>query len=98
MEDIQLSAIAGEQFVADVDSGDHGFIPVETVENVIDIEIPSVEEAETVMEPPVANVEDVVMEEPVVEPEEPILPDHYYDDGNIPVFKPVHSILCYTNS
>ena len=92
MEDTQLSAGSGDQIVQDMNPGDHGFLPVEAVENMIDIETPIVMEAETVIEPPVAKVEDVVMEEPAVEPEEPILPDHYYDDGNIPVFKPVRSI------
>ena len=35
------------------------------------------------------NFQVLVEEKPSVEDEEPILPDHYYDGGNIPIFKPV---------
>jgi hypothetical protein len=39
--------------------------------------------------PPNNTVEVAIREKPEVEAEDPIFPDHYYDDGNIPVFKPV---------
>jgi len=39
--------------------------------------------------PPKNIVEVVIEKKAKVELEEPILPDHYYDGGNIPVFKPV---------
>ena len=34
---------------------------------------------------------EVVIEKKELEPEDPIFPDHYYDNGQIPVFKPVKS-------
>ena len=44
---------------------------------------------------PTATVEVVIEKKAVLEPEDPILPDHYYDSGRIPVFRPVsHSPLC----
>ena len=46
-----------------------------------------------VFEPPKTIVEVVIEKKTVLEPEDPILPDHYYDDWNIPVFKPVSSNL-----
>lgn len=42
-----------------------------------------------VLEVPEEIVEVVVEEKIELEPEDPIFPDHFYDDGNIPVFKPV---------
>jgi hypothetical protein len=42
------------------------------------------------------TVEVIIPKKPVEE-EEPILPDHYYDNGNIPVFKPVPSPRCPSN-
>jgi hypothetical protein len=37
------------------------------------------------------TVEVVIEKKEVLEPEDPILPDHYYDNGRIPVFRPVSS-------
>jgi len=54
----------------------------------VDPPFTAVEGEETILEVPTTRVE-VVIEKVELEPEEPILPDHYYDDGNIPVFKPV---------
>jgi hypothetical protein len=41
------------------------------------------------MKAPTTMVEVVIEKKEVLEPEDPILPDHYYDNGRIPVFKPV---------
>jgi hypothetical protein len=38
---------------------------------------------------PTTTVEVVIEKKEVLEPEDPILPDHYYDNGSIPVFRPV---------
>lgn len=38
---------------------------------------------------PTTTVEVVIEKKEVLEPEDPILPDHYYDNGRIPVFRPV---------
>lgn len=45
--------------------------------------------SEVNLEPQKVKVEVVIEKKVEVEPEDPIFPDHYYDDGNIPVFKPV---------
>jgi len=47
----------------------------------------AVEEANTYEKFP--EVDDSIKQE-----DEPILPDHYYDDGKIPVFKPVRLCCC----
>jgi hypothetical protein len=38
---------------------------------------------------PTTTIEVVIEKKEVLEPEDPILPDHYYDNGRIPVFRPV---------
>jgi hypothetical protein len=91
MEDIQFSASAAEQMETAAELTDQGFMAVDVLESASIIDNPVVEEPETVPEAVVTKVEEVTMPEPMLEPEEPILPDHYYDDGNIPVFKPVRS-------
>jgi hypothetical protein len=42
---------------------------------------------------PGTTVEVVIEMKAVLPPEDPILPDHYYDNGRIPVFKPVGRLL-----
>ena len=91
MEDIQFSGSAAEQMETSAELTDQGIMPVDVLESASIIDNSVVEEPETVPEAVVTKVEEVTMPEPVLEPEEPILPDHYYDDGNIPVFKPVRS-------
>jgi hypothetical protein len=54
----------------------------ELPEKVGDVVVP-------VSEAPEEILEAVVEEKVEIEPEDPILPDHFYDDGSIPVFKPV---------
>ena len=49
----------------------------------------TIEDAAPVLEAPIPTVEVVIEQKEELEPEDPILPDHYYDNGNIPVFKPV---------
>jgi hypothetical protein len=49
----------------------------------------TVEDAAPVPEAPILTAEVVIEKKEELEPEDPILPDHYYDNGNIPVFKPV---------
>jgi hypothetical protein len=49
----------------------------------------TVENSAPALDPPKMMVEVVVEKKVELEPEDPILPDHYYDNGNIPVFKPV---------
>ena len=49
----------------------------------------SVEFEDMLLEVPNHKVEVLIEKKADLEPEEPILPHHYYDDGNIPVFKPV---------
>lgn len=96
MEDVQFSASAGDQMEPVVESTDQEFMPVEALESATVKDTSVVEEPEAVSEPTITKVDEVAMPEPVMEPEEPILPDHYYDDGNIPVFKPVRlSLISY---
>ena len=42
---------------------------------------------------PTAKIEVVIEKKTALEPEYPILPDHYYDNGKIPVFKPVSALF-----
>jgi len=42
---------------------------------------------------PTAKIEVVIEKKAVLEPEDPIFPDHYYDNGKIPVFKPVIALF-----
>lgn len=51
------------------------------------------DDAAASMEDPKSMEESVSEAKDASECEDPILPDHYYDAGNIPVFKPVHSTL-----
>ena len=49
----------------------------------------TVENDAPVLEPSKPIVEVVIEQKVELEPEDPIQPDHYYGNGNIPVFKPV---------
>jgi len=42
---------------------------------------------------PTAKIEVVIEKKAVLELEDPIFPDHYYDNGKIPVFKPVSALF-----
>lgn len=63
--------------------------PPEETEMEFDPPATAVQGEEPVLEVPKNKVEVVIEKKTELEPEDPILPDHYYDDGNIPVFKPV---------
>jgi hypothetical protein len=49
----------------------------------------TVEDTAPVLEVPMPTTEVLMEKKEELEPEDPILPDHYYDNENIPVFKPV---------
>ena len=90
MEDIQLSSILNPSSIS-VNELSNEFIKAEGTEMATDA--PSAIEGDTalVLEPPKSSAEVVIEKKMELEPEDPILPDHYYDNGDIPVFKPVSS-------
>ena len=89
MEDVQLYHPAHKESVNDI--GGVGDQPVTTdlllTESVVAGIVMT--DAEPVLEPPKAVDERFAEAKEAPEPEEPIVPDHYYDNGNVPVFKPV---------
>ena len=92
MEDIHYSNDSLDTNRKSVDTSVDELQPAQETKMEVDPPARSVEDGETVLKLPRTIVE-VVIEKKVVElePEDPILPDHYYDNGNIPVFKPVLS-------
>lgn len=88
MEGVQLSNVLNPSAIS-FNEPSNEFINAEGVEMATDV--PSVIEGSVVpvFEPQKTTTEVVIEEKVESEPEDPILPDHYYDDGNIPVFKPV---------
>lgn len=95
MEEIEASA-ATEEKPAEVSDGTGDVITTaEQSEEMVEARTAIADGVTPVLKAPNGVVEVVIemnskqlVEEPV---EEPILPDHYYDDGNVPVFKPVCS-------
>jgi hypothetical protein len=93
METAEVSDAAAEQVPADKDV--LGVNSIKTETPIVEKEVASEIEASIPVDLEVNATEmEMDIEKIEVEPEEPILPDHYYDDGNIPVFKPVSSRLC----
>jgi hypothetical protein len=99
MEDIQFSGAGAETFTSAMDEVGDEFLPAETMETVLEDPYKVEVDSAPVLQALKVTVEVVINEKLVLEPEDPIVPDHYYDDGNVPVFKPVCSIpFCtYTN-
>jgi hypothetical protein len=99
MEDIQFSGAGAETFTSAMDEVSNEFLPAETMETVLEDPFKVEEDGAPVLLAPKVTVEVVIVEKPVLKPEEPIVPDHYYDDGNVPVFKPVCflSFCAYTD-
>jgi len=89
MEDIQYSNDSLDTDIETVEASVAEVHPPQETKMEIDPQAVSVENGETVLEVPKNKVEVVIEKKVVLEPEDPILPDHYYDNGNIPVFKPV---------
>ena len=93
MEDIQFSNSIGPPSI-NINDSNNEFINAEETKTATDAANASnAAEGDVVsaMELPEKIVEVVIEKNEVLEPEDPVLPDHYYDDGNIPVFKPVFS-------
>ena len=63
--------------------------PAEETEMELDPPVNSVEFEEMLSEAPKHKVEVLIEKKLELDLDDLILPDHYYDDGNIPVFKPV---------
>jgi|SRR5271156_2606070 len=91
MQDIHYSNDSLDWNIKSVDTSvDELHLPQET-EMQVDPPVKPVEDGETVLKVPRTTVEVVIEKKVELEPEDPILPDHYYDNGNIPVFKPVNT-------
>jgi hypothetical protein len=95
MEEIEASAATEEKPVDVGDSTEDVVTTTEQSKEMVEARTVIADDVTPVLEAQKSIVEVVIVtksEEPVKEPvEEPILPDHYYDDGNVPVFKPVCS-------
>jgi hypothetical protein len=90
MEDIHYSNDSLDTNINPEDASVDELHPPQETKMEVEPPTVSVEDGETVLEVPKTIVEVVIIEKKVeLEPEDPILPDHYYDNGNIPVFKPV---------
>ena len=89
MEDVQPVAAGEDKPAEAIDGTGELFIAAEE-QKVCEMEMETVADdilpAATV---PKTIVEVVIDKKPEALVEEPIFPDHYYDDGNVPVFKPV---------
>ena len=92
MEDIHYSNDSLDTNSKSVDASVDELHPPQETKMEVEPPAVSVEDGDCVLEVPKNIVEVVIIEKKVeLEPEDPILPDHYYDNGNIPVFKPVLS-------
>ena len=91
MDKIQVAAAAEEQPMAVIDEMGDIFIPADEPQKPEEEVSAAAEDIPPVSPTPKMKVEVVIDRKPQCPVEEPILPDHYYDDGNVPVFKPVCS-------
>jgi hypothetical protein len=89
MEDIQFSTLLAEASMPAMDGISGDFLPAEAMDAVLEAPCKAEIDAAAELKAPKNTVEVVITQKPVAKTEEPILPDHYYDDGNVPVFKPV---------
>ena len=90
MDDVQLSNIPNPCAI-DTHEPSNEFINAEGPEMATDSSSAIEDFVAPVLQPPKTAVEVIIEKKAELEPEDPILPDHYYDSGNIPVFKPVSS-------
>ena len=88
MEGLHFLGVAAEQMDPATEVMEDVLPSLKSVDEEADVAMKMEEDDAPVLKMPTHKVE-VVIGEKVQVPEEPILPDHYYDDGNIPVFKPV---------
>ena len=97
MEEVLPSIRADESTSIPTIEGNAETMSSEPMQMAIDSPTTIVEVVVPVIETPQVDCDEVKMEQVEVEQEEPILPDHYYDGGNIPVFKPVClPSICHT--
>jgi hypothetical protein len=98
MEEIEGSAATEAKPIEVIDGTGDAVTTIEQSQEMGEARAAVVDDVAPVLEAPKGIVEVVIqtkIEGPV---EEPILPDHYYDNGNVPVFKPVRSSRVLTNS
>lgn len=88
MEDVQLSNTSESS--AEMPETDNDLITTEE-QPILPTEESNttVEDTAPILEAPIPTIEVVIEQKEELDPEDPIFPDHYYDNGNIPVFKPV---------
>ena len=89
MEDIHFSGALAEHFTSAMDGIGDDFLPTEAMSSGVDELSKTEDDVAPVLHMPTHTVEVVINQKAPAKAEEPILPDHYYNDGNIPVFKPV---------
>ena len=88
MEDVQVSN-STSPLSRNISESRNEFINAEGTKIATDAPNPVEGDVMPVLELPETIVEVVIEKKVELEPEDSILPDHYHDDGNIPVFKPV---------
>ena len=90
MEDVQLSNILNPSSI-NTSEPSNEFIKAEGPEMATNAPSAIEGDASPILQPPSTTAEVVIEKKVELELEDPILPDHYYDNGNVPVFKPVSS-------
>ena len=90
VQEIQLAVVAEEQPAGVLDGSGDVFIAADEPKTTDEVTSVGADVVPPVMDIPRMKVEVVIDRKPESPVEQPILPDHYYDDGNVPVFKPVY--------
>lgn len=88
MEDVKFSISTKDPSTLQPEVGDQ-VISAEEPKLELNERNTTVEDCAPLLAPPKQIVEVVIEKKTVLEPEDSIIPDHYYDNGNIPVFRPV---------
>lgn len=88
MDGVQLSNVLNPSAVS-INEPSNEFVNAEGLEMATDALSINEGSVMPAFQPQKTTMEAVIEKKVELEPEDPILPDHYYDHGNIPVFKPV---------
>jgi hypothetical protein len=89
MEDIQFSSAVEGSLAPAMNEAAHNSVAAESIETGLDMPSKVQDGLAPMSHGPKMTVQVVIEQKSVAKVEEPILPDHYYDNGNVPVFKPV---------
>lgn len=89
MEDIQFSSAIERSVSPAMNEATHKSVAAESIETGLDVSRKVEDDIAPMLHVPKMTVQVVIEQKTVAKVEEPILPDHYYDNGNVPVFKPV---------